>query len=243
MSTVSRDTDYDSDLPHFEETILATTRYLASIENLTDDDMRAPSELPGWTRGHVVTHLSRNADALTRVLHAAQAGEQVSMYDSQEERDAEIEKGAGRSAAELIEDAAASWGRLLQAENEIHDAHLDAPFTRRPGQDPLPVRHVGQIRRIEVEVHHADLLVGYTANDWPHDFSRYLIGRRQDELANGPSMVLSSTDVDGLWKLGAGQGPEVKGRIGDLAWWLVGRGDGSALVSSTGELPRIEKWR
>ena len=29
----------------------------------------------------------------------------------------------------------------------------------------------------------------------------------------------------------------------DLAWWLVGRGDGAALVSSTGELPRIEKWR
>jgi hypothetical protein len=56
-------------------------------------------------------------------------------------------------------------------------------------------------------------------------------------------MVLSSTDVDGLWKLGSGQGPEIKGRIGDLAWWLVGRGDGAALVSSTGELPRIEKWR
>ena len=75
MSTVSRDTDYDSDLPHFEETILATTRYLAAIEDLSDDDMRAPSALPGWTRGHVVTHLSRNADALTRVLHAAQAGD------------------------------------------------------------------------------------------------------------------------------------------------------------------------
>lgn len=243
MSTVSRDTDYDSDLPHFEETILATTRYLASIEDLTDDDMRAPSALPGWTRGHVVTHLSRNADALTRVLHAAQAGTEVSMYDSQEQRDADVEAGAGRSAAELIEDAAASWGRMLQAENEIHDSHLDATFTRRPGQEPLPVRYVGQMRRTEVEVHHADLLLGYTAKDWPEDFARHLIGRRQEELAAGPSMVLSSTDVDGLWKLGTGQGPEIKGTIGDLAWWLVGRGDGSGLVSSTGELPHLEKWR
>ena len=61
----------ESDLPHFEETILATTRYLAAIEDLTDDDVRAPSLLPGWTRAHVISHISRNADALARVLAAA----------------------------------------------------------------------------------------------------------------------------------------------------------------------------
>ena len=243
MSTVSRDTDSDSDLHHFEETIVSTTRYLAAIEDLTDDDVRAPSALPGWTRGHVLTHLSRNADAFTRVLHAAEAGEETSMYDSQEARDAEIEAGAGRSATELIEDASASWGRLVQAQNKIHDSHLGVSFTRRPGQEPIAVRHVGAMRRTEVEVHHADLLLAYTAADWPADFSRHLVGRRQDELADGPSMVLSSTDVDGLWKFGTGAGPEIKGRIGDLAWWLVGRGDGTGLVSSTGELPRLEKWR
>lgn len=235
--------DTGSDLPHFEETILATTRYLAALTVLTDEDVRAPSALPGWTRGHVITHLSRNADALTRVLHAAQAGEQGTMYDSDEKRDADIEAGAGRSVAELREDAAASWGRMLQAENEIHNSHLDATFTRRPGGDPLPVRAVGQLRRTEVEIHHADLLTGYAPTDWPEDFTRHLIGRRQDELVEGPSMVLSSTDVDGLWKFGTGPGPEIRGTAGDLAWWLVGRGDGTGLVSSTGELPRLEKWR
>ena len=56
-------------------------------------------------------------------------------------------------------------------------------------------------------------------------------------------MVLSSTDVDGLWSFGTAQGPEINGAVGDLAWWLVGRGDGSGLVSSTGELPRLERWR
>lgn len=233
----------ESDLPHFEETILATTRYLAALTVLTDEDVRAPSALPGWTRAHVITHLARNADALARVLRAAQAGQATSMYDSDEQRDAEIEAGSGRAAADLREDSAASWGRLLQAENEIHDSHLDASFTRRPGGDPLPVRAVGRMRRTEVEVHHADLLTGYTASDWPESFTRHLIGHRQDELADGPSMVLSSTDVDGLWKFGPGPGPEITGTLGDLAWWLVGRGDGSALVSSTGELPRLEKWR
>ncbi|MGN6574080.1 MAG: maleylpyruvate isomerase family mycothiol-dependent enzyme [Nocardioides sp.] len=232
-----------SDLPHFEETILATTRYLADIEGLTDDQVREPSALPGWTRAHVITHLSRNADALSAVLHAAQEGRQVAMYPDQESRDAEIEAGASRSAAEIIEDAAASWGRMLQAENELHDSHLDVTFTRRSGTEPLSVRHVGHIRRTEVEIHHADLLLGYTPADWPHDFSRDLISRRQQELADGLSMVLSSTDVDGLWKFGPGHGPEISGAVGDLAWWLVGRGDGSALVSSTGELPQLPRWR
>lgn len=232
----------EADLPHFEETILATTRYLAGIEDLTDVDVRAPSLLPGWTRGHVITHVSRNADALARVLRAAQAGTEATMYDSSVQRDEDIEAGAGRSAAELREDASASWGRLLQAENEIHDAHLDGTFARVSGARPVPVRKVGLMRRIEVEVHHADLGIGYTAADWPEDFVRRLLARRQKELADGPSMVLSSTDVEGLWKLGPGQGPEVKGTLAALTWWLIGRGDGSDLESSTGELPRLERW-
>lgn len=235
-----------SDLPHFEETILATTRYLAALSALTDEDVRAPSALPAWTRAHVITHLARNADALSRVLHAAQAGTRGSMYDTNEQRDADVEAGAGRSAAELREDAAASWGRLLQAENEIHDAHLDGTFSRTPGAPEQPVRIVGRMRRTELEIHHADLLIGYTAADWPEEFTRHLIGRRQDELAEagGPSMVLYATDAasDGLWKFGAGAGPEISGTMADLAWWLVGRGDGAGLRSSTGDLPRLDRW-
>lgn len=236
-------TDHGSDLPHFQETIDATTRYLQALTELTDDDVRAPSALPGWTRGHVITHLSRNADAFARVLHAAQAGTEATMYDSDSQRDAEIADGAGRSASELREDAAASWGRLLQAENEIHDSHLDGTYARTPGAPPKPVRRLGLARRIEVEVHHADLLLDYSARDWPVDLSRRLISQRQDELADGPSMVLSSTDVEGLWKFGPGPGPEIKGAIGDLAWWLVGRGDGGWLDSSTGELPHLPAWK
>lgn len=235
--------DHESDLPHFEETIDATTRYLQALTELTDDDVRAPSALPGWTRAHVISHLSRNADAFARVLRAAQAGTEATMYDSDEQRDGDIEAGASRSAAELREDAAASWGRLLQAENEIHDSHLGGTYARTSGATPRPVRRLGTARRIEVEVHHADLLLDYTPRSWPEDFARHLISMRQDELAEGPSMVLSSTDVDGLWKFGPGPGPEVKGAIGDLAWWLVGRGDGGWLDSSTGELPQLPVWK
>ena len=40
---------------------LGTTRLLAAVDGLTDDLLRAPSGLPGWTRAHVVGHLARNA--------------------------------------------------------------------------------------------------------------------------------------------------------------------------------------
>jgi maleylpyruvate isomerase len=235
--------DTRSGLPHFAETIHATTRYLQALTQLSDEDVRRPSALPGWTRGHVITHVARNADAMTNLLHWALTGRPTPMYQSQERRDADIDAGAGRTSEELREDSAASWGRLLQAANEIHQQHLDVQVTRTPGSPPFATALVGPMRRIEVEVHHADLLLDYTARDWPEDFARRLVDRRTDDLADGPSMVLSATDVDGLWKLGPGAGPEISGALGDLAWWLIGRGRGEGLVSSSGELPRIPKWR
>ena len=145
------------ELPQLDETVLATTRYLEGLTVLKDEDCRAPSPLPGWTRGHVITHLARNADALVNLLHWAQAGVETPMYASQEQRDADIEAGAARTAAELKEDASASSGRLLQAANELHASHLDAKVSRTPGSVPFPVTKVGGMRRTEVEVHHADL--------------------------------------------------------------------------------------
>ena len=32
-----------------------------ALQELTDDELRRPSALPGWTRAHVVAHLDRNA--------------------------------------------------------------------------------------------------------------------------------------------------------------------------------------
>ncbi len=40
-------------------------------------DGSAPSRLPGWTIGHVLTHLARNADSIVRVLVATEQGEVI----------------------------------------------------------------------------------------------------------------------------------------------------------------------
>ncbi|MGH3445881.1 MAG: maleylpyruvate isomerase family mycothiol-dependent enzyme [Nocardioidaceae bacterium] len=234
-----------SDFPQLEATLVATDGYLKALSGLGDDDMRAPSLLPRWSRGHVVCHLARNADGLAHALRGAASGRDAWMYESQESREADIDAGAGRSADALREDASVSCELLRSAATELPAERLSATVTRLAGMDDgFAAGKVMGMRRTEIEIHHADLGIGYTPADWPSDFAVHMIERRLEELgADGPSMVLSSTDVDGLWKFGSGQGPEVTGTAGHLAWWLVGRGAGTGLTSSTSELPRLPSWR
>jgi maleylpyruvate isomerase len=229
-------------LPQLEETILATTRYLEALTELTDHDCRAPSLLPHWSRGHVITHLSRNADGLCNLLHWAQTGVETPMYASNDQRDADIEAGAERSAAELRADASASAGRWLQAANEVHSNRLSTPVTRTPGSPPFPASEVGRLRRTEIEVHHADLGIGYTARDWPVDFTRRMLERRARELEEqGQPMTWKLTDLDETMVVGDG-GPEIRGASADIAWWLIGRGSGDELATAGGDLPTIGRW-
>jgi maleylpyruvate isomerase len=80
-----------------------------------------PSRLPGWTRGHVVCHVARNAEGLVRLLHWARTGIETPMYPSAEARVADIEAGAGRPLDEQLDDvrntgaafAAATAGEAL----------------------------------------------------------------------------------------------------------------------------------
>src|SRR6266511_2471447 len=52
----------------------ATEALLRTAEALDDGAVAAPSLLPGWTRGHVLTHLARQADAITNLLTWARTG-------------------------------------------------------------------------------------------------------------------------------------------------------------------------
>ena len=230
-----------TELPNLDETVVATARYLQALTELGDADAREPSLLPGWSRAHLITHLARNADALAAVLRGAQAGRLVAMYESQERRDAEIEAGAARPWEELRGDAVESSRRWQVAAEALAPVNLEAPGCRTPGGPTWPVRRVGMMRRSEVEVHHADLGIGYTAAAWPADFVAALMKRRQRELAGkGPHFAWRATDTGDSWS--SGEGPTVEGAAADLVWWLLGRGSGDGLSCATGPLPTIGSW-
>src|SRR5580658_6811383 len=97
----------------------ATARLAATSEGLTDEDAAAPSLLPGWTRGHVLTHIARNADGLRNLLIWARTGVQTPQYASAEARETEISAGSGRTASELAADIASSAKELTDLAREL----------------------------------------------------------------------------------------------------------------------------
>src|SRR5216684_2169094 len=99
----------------------ATDRLLASASALSDEQIGEPSPLPGWSRGHVLTHIARNADGLGNLLTWAQTGVETPQYASIEDRAAQIEAGAGRPADEIAADIAGSASAFTAHARELVD--------------------------------------------------------------------------------------------------------------------------
>jgi maleylpyruvate isomerase len=142
----------------------------AMLDDVDDLDAAVPSRLPGWTIGHVLTHLARNADSMTWVLDSAERGELVERYPGGvARRDGDIDAGAGRPAAEQVADVRTSDERL--------DAAI-AGHTRWDGHSHelsgrvIPVGELVFLRWREVEVHRYDLGLGYRFEDWPAEYAR-----------------------------------------------------------------------
>jgi maleylpyruvate isomerase len=221
-------------------------RLLTSASALSAEDVRAPSLLPGWTRGHVLTHLARSADSRTRLLTAARTGEDLPQYADDEQREREIEDGAGRPAAELVEDLRTSMRRFLTAADGHPEDAWEVPV-RWLGGGLRPVRGaVGSLLR-EVEVHHTDLATGHRPADWPPFFVVRELEttlRNLREKPDAPSMTLRADEDQVLHPIGDGDGPHVSGPAAELLGWLTGRTDGRALtVEPAGPLPEVPGWR
>ena len=90
VPTTPRDHD---PLAELEVVEAATARLLSSVQTLDAAALAAPSLLPGWTRGHVCSHVDRNADSLVNLLTSARTGVDIPQYASAEARDEGIEVG------------------------------------------------------------------------------------------------------------------------------------------------------
>ena len=148
----------------------AQARFDAAIAGVTDADVRRASALPGWTVGHVLAHVARNADSHVRRTEAAIRGEIVEQYPGGfEGRAAEIEASAGRSAAELIDDVRTSGDSVLAAWRSAPEAAWEAVTTDVGGRQ-RPLRQLVARRWQELEVHAIDLRLGVGYEDWSDDF-------------------------------------------------------------------------
>ncbi|MEV5547781.1 maleylpyruvate isomerase family mycothiol-dependent enzyme [Streptomyces sp. NPDC052309] len=224
--------DHAHDLASVRE---ATDRLLTAVGKLDNASVTHPSRLPGWTRGHVLAHLARNADALVNVLEGRP------MYVSGEARDADIERDAPRPLdvhlADLRESAArfqatgaapADWSRTVELRNGVTDSASRVPFRRW----------------VEVELHHVDLGTGYELEDLPARFTEreidFLAERFRGHATVPPTRLATADGRSWTTGGGAGGGPvEVGGTAADLLGWLAGRRDGSALTVTGGTLPAL----
>lgn len=217
----------------------ATGRLLAAVGQLDDATAAKPSLLPGWTRGHVLAHLARNADALLNVF----AGRP--MYAGAEARDADIERDAHRGVrphlADLRESAArldgafsaqreSDWERTVEMRNGVTDRAYSLPFRRW----------------IEVELHHVDLGVGYAMDDLPATFIERELANMARRFDGHPGIATSielRTEDGGSLRTGASQDGGAKtvvvaGGPTALVAWLTGRSTGTGL-SARDPLPDL----
>lgn len=230
-----------------EQNEAAIDRLVASASELSDDQMREPSLLPGWSRGHVLTHVARSGDGLLNLLTWAETGIETPQYPSVDARTADIEAGAGRSADELTADIASSAKAFIARARALPDQAwlAEVRAIRGPAH---PAWFVLNRRLFEIEVHHADLGAGYAPSSWPDWFVSDELYRVTGEHAQNPASpaaVLNDVSSGRQYFLRASDASAtaITGTGYALLAWLIGRESDSELaVDPAGPLPDIPSY-
>jgi maleylpyruvate isomerase len=224
----------------------ATAALLGDLAGLTDREAREPSLLPGWSRGHVLTHLARNAEGGTRLLIWARTGEPSYEYPSVAARAQAIENGAGRPAQELAEDVQRTATALQEAAAAMPPDAWQRRVTWTTGHETA-AEHVPASRLAEVLIHHVDLSYGYRPGDWPPNWTSEMLDRAVDSMNDERHLApltaaLHATDTGREFRLdrpgNTGGTDRISGTEADILAWLMGRSTGATLTRDRpGQLP------
>jgi len=228
------------DLTGLDESSHAFTR---TVDALTEEQLAAPSLLPGWSRAHVVAHVALNGGSLAAVIRGLVHANPVAMYESDEQRDADIEELGHAEPSELRERHLVATTEFADAVALMDESHWSGRIDRLPGGPAWPMVTVVPTRRRELEIHHADLGTSYTRADWPADFVVELLDATTVDHASAGPFRVHATDLGLDWFVGDGGGPTVMGSGADLGWWLTGRGGGEGLTCEFGQPPALGPWR
>jgi len=213
VSTLSLDAAPDDVVRDVSLAVDAHRRLLSHLDRLVAAeilDVAAPSRLPGWTVGHVITHVTHSGDGHSRMFAAAAAGRVGEQYPGGiDVRNADIEAGAPRPAAEQVDDLRASMSRLEQRWASSSWAGRGAAAFGE-----VDICHLPFLRVREVAVHHIDLGVGVGFHDLPEEYLRLELRRME--------MLWRARQPMGLTPL-----PDAALAVAppDRLAWLMGRAD------------------
>lgn len=217
----------------------ATSALLETAYRLREGDQAADSLCAGWTRGHVLTHLARNADAIGNLVTWAVTGVPTPMYASAEAREAAIEAGAARPMADLVADVELTAARLAAQASRLTPEHDAAEIELRGGWR-IPASELAWRRLREVAYHHVDLDAGFGFAKLPPALVQAFL---TDEMAGlrrhqqAPAITVRTT-AGHEYAIGTGTA-YVTGTPAALLGWLArGLTDG---LSSDGDLPHLPK--
>ena len=197
-----------------------TDRLLTTARSL--EDPSGPSLCEGWTRGHVLSHVARNADGLARMTRGIVDGPRETMYDSREKRNADIDAGADRSVAALADDVEATAAALREQLPRLRPEHADVALERTPGDVRGTAADIVLMRLREITWHHVDLDAGFGFADLEPELQRLFLEEEVERLRgedDAPDVTLRTTEGD-EWSVGVGS-TEVRGTRAALLGWLA----------------------
>lgn len=220
----------------------ATERLITTVAALPDPDWVARSVCDGWSRAHVIAHLALNAEGLAGALRGVIDDVPAPMYASTEARAADIETLAMQSPATIRDRVRSSAAALAAAIADLPEHKGEVRYERTPGGITIPAGRVPFLRLREVEIHHADLLLGYSWSDWPTDTAVAFLSHDAARYDGTPPFTVRAVDLGRSWAFGrpGPDSPVVSGPVAALAWWATGRDPGDALTSADDRLPVME---
>jgi len=233
----------------------------STASKLTDADIPAASALPGWTRGHVLAHLTGICNAMARQLEYASRGETVELYDGgQEGRNKAIDTAAGHDAATHLADLNTALERVLKAFDSLNVAEAAATESSTEAsaasgatwQTPISYRggvvlDGGLALWRELVIHTADLGTGYGPETWSRQFCEHLFEFLSARVPETHRLVLQPLGLAPVTIGNGGRSVVVSGMITDIAAWLAGREPslGSLRASAAADdvdLPELLPW-
>ncbi|MFP5311093.1 MAG: maleylpyruvate isomerase family mycothiol-dependent enzyme [Actinomycetes bacterium] len=222
----------------------AETALTAAMNRIPEGGEKAPSALPGWSRGHLLAHIAGICDALARQVEYGRRGDTVELYDGGVDgRNRAIDLAAGHSLVQHRQDVDAAVQRALTAFDALREEEWQTHIAFRDGV----IFDAGLALWRELVIHTSDLDTGTGPETWNKEFCSHLFDFLAARVPAGKRLVLQPVALPPLALGAGGSTVVVSGMVTDIAAWLAGRTPSLDSLRATAagdstELPDLLPW-